>query len=165
MADRIVGERNIDLDEDDQDDERGEKTGILPDLLRKAVFTGMGALFMTEEGIRNAAGQVKLPKDVLAFLLTQADKTRGEVVRVVTHEMRRFLESETLRREVWKILTGVTLEVNATVRLKPSGEPGMKFSVKRKADEKGKSAAGEEPASAHEGEGDDASAAAEDEAK
>ncbi len=135
MADRIVGERNIDLD-DESDADAPEKAGILPDLIRKAVLTGVGALFMTEEGIRNAAGQVKLPKDVLAFLLSQADRTRGEVTRVVTQEVRRFLESETLRREVWKVLTGVTLEVNATVRLKPSGEPGVKVSVKRKKDEK-----------------------------
>jgi hypothetical protein len=80
---------------------------------------------MTEEGLRNLVGEMKLPKDALAFLLAQADKTRSEAVRVVTHEVRRFLESETLRREIWKVLTGVTLEVNATIQLKPSGEPGF----------------------------------------
>ena len=66
----------------------------------------------------------------------QADKTRTEVARVVTQEMRRFLESETLRREIWKLLTSVTLEVNATVQLKPSGEPHIRAKVKRKKDEK-----------------------------
>ena len=44
--------------------------------------------------------------------------------------MRRFLESETLRREIWKVLTGVTLEVNASIQLKPSGEPGFKAKLK-----------------------------------
>src|SRR3979411_1925924 len=92
--------------------------GLVPDLVRRAVLTGVGALFMTEEGIRNLVGDLKLPKDALAFLLSQADRTRGEVTRVVTQEVRRFLESETLRREIWKVLTGVTLEVNATLQLK-----------------------------------------------
>jgi hypothetical protein len=133
MADRIVGESNVDL-EDEPDQPPEEKTGILPDIIRKALLTGVGALFMTEEGIRNAAGQLKLPKDALNYLVSQADKTRVEVVRVVSQEVRRFLESETLRREVWKVLTGVTLEVNASIQLKPSGEPGMKVSVKRKKD-------------------------------
>ena len=75
---------------------------------------------------------MKLPKDALGFLLAQADKTRTEVARVVTQEMRRFLESETLRKEIWKLLTGVTLEVNATIQLKPSGEPGIRAKVKTK---------------------------------
>jgi hypothetical protein len=49
--------------------------------------------------------------------------------------VRRFLESETLRREIWKVLTGVTLEVNASIQLKPSGEPGFKAKIKTKKKE------------------------------
>jgi len=111
--------------------------GFVPDIVRRAVLTGVGALFMTEEGIRNLVGEMKLPKDALAFLVAQADKTRSEVTRIVTQEVRRFLESETLSREIWKLLTSVTLEVNATVQLKPSGEPHIKARIKpRKKDEK-----------------------------
>ncbi len=114
------------------DDDPKKLSGLVPDIVRRAVLTGVGALFMTEEGIRNLVGEMKLPKDALAFLLSQADKTRSEVARVVTQEVRRFLESETLRREIWKVLTGVTLEVNATIQLKPSGEPGIRAKVKSK---------------------------------
>ncbi|TMA31899.1 MAG: hypothetical protein E6J88_03240 [Deltaproteobacteria bacterium] len=120
------------MDEKDElpDEEAKKLSGLVPDIVRRAVLTGVGALFMTEEGIRNMVTDMKLPKDALAFLLSQADKTRTEVARVVTQEMRRFLESETLRREIWKLLTGVTLEVNATIQLKPSGEPGIKAKVR-----------------------------------
>src|SRR5437588_10721638 len=111
-----------DEDDDLPPEEMKKLSGIVPDIVRRAVLTGVGALFMTEEGIRNLVGDMKMPKDALAFLLAQADKTRSEVARVVTQEVRRFLESETLRREIWKLLTSVTLEVNAEVRLKPSGE-------------------------------------------
>jgi hypothetical protein len=113
-------------------DEAKTLSGLVPDIVRRAVLTGVGALFMTEEGIRNLVGEMKLPKDALAFLLSQAEKTRAEVARVVTQETRRFLESETLRRELWKLLTSVTLEVNATVQLKPSGEPGFKAKLRQK---------------------------------
>ena len=113
------------------DDPPEEQTkGFVPEIVRRAVLTGVGALFMTEEGIRNLVGEMKLPKDALAFLIAQADKTRGEVTRIVTQEVRRFLESETLRREIWKLLTSVTLEVNATVQLKPTGEPYIRAKVK-----------------------------------
>jgi len=107
-------------------------SGLVPDVVRRAVLTGVGALFMTEEGIRNSVGDIKLPKDALAFLVSQAEKSRTEVARVVTQEVRRFLEGETLQRELWKLLTSVTLEVNASIQLKPSGEPGFKARFKKK---------------------------------
>ncbi|HET9751698.1 MAG TPA: hypothetical protein VFP52_02005 [Myxococcales bacterium] len=116
-------------------DEVKKLSGLVPDIVRRAVLTGVGALFMTEEGIRNLVGDMKLPKDALGFLLSQAEKTRTEVARVVTQEVRRFLESETLRREIWKVLTGVTLEVNASIQLKPGGEPGLKAKIKAKKKE------------------------------
>src|SRR5438309_6598958 len=109
-----------------------QSKGFVPEIVRRAVLTGVGALFMTEEGIRNLVGEMKLPKDALAFLIAQADKTRSDVTRIVTHEVRRFLESETLRREIWKLLTSVTLEVNASVQLKPSGEPHIRAKIKHK---------------------------------
>lgn len=131
MADKPEEE----FDDDLPADEAKKLSGLVPDIVRRAVLTGVGALFMTEEGIRNMVSDMKLPKDALAFLLAQADKTRGEVARVVTQEMRRFLESDTLRRELWKLLTGVTLEVNATIQLKPSGEPGFRARVRQKKPE------------------------------
>ena len=44
----------------------------------------------------------------------------------------RLYAGETLRREIWKVITGVTLEVNATIQLKPSGEPGIRAKVRHK---------------------------------
>src|SRR2546429_8370619 len=119
---------------DDPTEEQAK--GFVPEIVRRAVLPGVGALFMTEEGIRSLVGEMKLPKDALAFLVAQADKTRPDVTRIVTQEVRRFLESQTLRREIRKLLTSVTLEVNATVQLKPSGEPHIRAKVKRKKDEK-----------------------------
>jgi len=121
---------------DDLPPEEAKKlSGLVPDIVRRALLTGVGALFMTEEGIRNAVTEMKLPKDALAFLLSQADKSRAEVARVVTQEVRRFLESDTLRRELWKLLTSVTLEVNASIQLKPPGEPGIRAKVRAKKKE------------------------------
>jgi hypothetical protein len=123
-------------EEDDLPPEEVKKlSGLVPDIVRRAVLTGVGALFMTEEGIRNLVGDMKMPKDAIAFLMAQADKTRAEVARVVTQEVRRFLESDTLRREMWKMISGVTLEVNASIRLKPSGEPQAKVRIRQKKKE------------------------------
>src|SRR5438552_15640035 len=89
-------------------------SGLVPDIVRRAVLTGVGALFMTEEGIRNLVGEMKLPKDALAFLVAQADRTRSAVTRIVTQEVRRLLVGETLRREIWRLITCVTRDVAAS---------------------------------------------------
>ncbi len=100
------------------------KSGLLPDFVRKMAVAGLGALFMTEEGIRNLAGQLKLPKEVLAFVLSQADRTKDELGRVISEEVRKFLQSARLREEFLKVLAGTTLEIKAQVRL--ISEPGAK---------------------------------------
>ena len=92
----------------------------MPEFVRKVAVAGMGALFMTEEGIRSLAGQLKLPKEVLGYILGQAEKTKDEVGRVVSEELRRFLQSEKLRDEFLKVVSGMTIEVKAQIRLVPS---------------------------------------------
>lgn len=93
--------------------------GPLVELMRKVAFAGLGALFMTEEGIRAAANQLKLPKEMLGYALAQAEKTKDEVGRVLSEEVRRFLRSEKLREEFLKLLAGMSVEVTAQVRLVP----------------------------------------------
>lgn len=104
---------------DGEEEQREGWSSFVPDFVKKVAVAGMGALFMTEEGIRGLAGQLKLPKEVLAFILSQAERTKDEVGRVVTEEIRRFLQSEKLREEFLKLLSGMTLEIKAEVRLVP----------------------------------------------
>ena len=59
------------------EDDPKKLSGLVPDIVRRAVLTGVGALFMTEEGIRNLVGEMKLPKDALAFLVAQAARSGG----------------------------------------------------------------------------------------
>ncbi|HEX8435281.1 hypothetical protein [Archangium sp.] len=103
------------------DDEPGRESraGFVPEFMRKVAVAGLGALFMTEEGIRSLAGQLKLPKEVLGYILGQAEKTKDEVGRVVSEELRRFLQSEKLRDELLKLVSGMTIEVKAQIRLVP----------------------------------------------
>jgi hypothetical protein len=103
--------------------EREARAGFVPEFMRKVAVAGLGALFMTEEGIRSLAGQLKLPKEVLGYILGQAEKTKDEVGRVVSEELRRFLQSEKLRDELVKLVSGMTIEVKAQIRLVPHEKP------------------------------------------
>jgi hypothetical protein len=83
------------------------------------LIAGVGALFLTEEGIRSLVGELKLPKELIGALLAQADRTKQDVVHTLGEELRRFFESAQLHRELRKLLTDVTIEVKAEVRLRP----------------------------------------------
>jgi hypothetical protein len=105
-------------DDHHADDDKGLR-GLVPEIVRKVAVAGLGAVFMTEEGIRNLAGQLKLPKEVLTLVLGQAEKTKEEIGRVLSDELRRFLQSDKLRDEFLKMIAGMTIEVRAEVKLVP----------------------------------------------
>jgi hypothetical protein len=115
----------------------GGPRGLIPDAVKKALLAGVGALFMTEEGARKLAREWKLPKEVIGFIGQQAQGAKDEVLRVFSDEVRRFLESDALRREFWKALSAMAIEVKAEIRLVPAdGEgkprPVVKASVRPK---------------------------------
>jgi hypothetical protein len=104
------------------------------DTVRKAVLTGLGAVFLTEEGARKVAREWKLPKEIVGYIAGQAGGAKDEIVRVVTEEVRKFFESEALRREFLRVISSMSIEVHAEVRLKPSRggkvAPEVKVAVK-----------------------------------
>ncbi len=104
--------------------ERADETlrGRATDFMRKALVAGVGALFLTEEGIRNLVGELKLPKELIGALLAQAERTKEEIVRILGEEVRRFLESSQLHEELFKLLTDVTIEIKTEVKLHPQGK-------------------------------------------
>jgi hypothetical protein len=115
------GEAHVDdLGGADADPGTAESRG-LSDMLRKAMVAGLGAVFMTEEGIRTYVKDLKLPKDVKNFVIGQAERSKVELFRVIGDELHRFFESELLRREFVNLVSQMTLEVKAEIRLKPVG--------------------------------------------
>ncbi len=101
--------------------EGGAGFGFIGEGVRKAILAGVGALFMTEEGARKLAREWRLPKDVISFVGQQAQSAKDELLRMFAEEVRRFLESDTMRREFLKALTDHTVEIRAEIRVRPEG--------------------------------------------
>ena len=93
--------------------------GSIADGVKKALLAGVGALFLTEEGARRLARDWKLPKDVAAFIGQQAQSAKDEILRLFSDEIRRFLESESVRHEFWKALSQNAIEIRAEIRFRP----------------------------------------------
>jgi len=111
------------LDDDGARDD-DQRRGFVSDFVRRMAWAGIGAVFMSEEGIRRLAGQLKLPKEALGFLLSQAEKTKDEIGRVVGDEVRKLLQSDRVRDELLKMIAGMTIEVRAEVKLVPDRVKG-----------------------------------------
>ncbi len=122
--DEMPPEDPLDTPEGDDRSDENRLRGVIPELVRKVAVAGLGAVFMTEEGIRALAGQLKLPREVLTYILGQAERTKDEVGRVISEEVRRFLQSDRLRDEFLKLLAGMTIEVKAEVKLVPDRVKG-----------------------------------------
>lgn len=98
------------------DNNNDTRVGILPDALRKALITGISAVFMTEEGIRNALSELRLPKDAVSYLMQQTERSRKELFRAVSDELKGFLQGVDVTRAMRKALTGLKVEVKAEFR-------------------------------------------------
>ncbi len=89
--------------------------GIVPDIVRRGV-DGL----ISEDGIRSVVKERGLPREAVGFILGQVDATKREVVRIVSKEIRMFLENVDLGGELTKILTSVSFEIRTEVRFIPN---------------------------------------------
>lgn len=118
---------------DDESDEartvRSRLEGVIRDVVKKTLNQGSGARAVTEEVARALASEMKLPKEVAGYLLSNADNVKNEIMRVVAKEVRGFLESANLGDELARILTSISFEVRTEVRFIPN-EDALRPSVR-----------------------------------
>lgn len=106
--------------------------GIMPDILKRTIAAGVGSISTSEERIREMLAEKKLPREVVAYMLKQADSTKREFIRVLSREIREFLEDVDLGGEVAKILTTLSLEARIQVRFVENEESVSSEGVKPK---------------------------------
>jgi hypothetical protein len=107
---------------------------VVPDLVKRTFYAGLGAVFTTEEGIRKLAHEFSLPKDVVAYLVNSAASTKDELYRIVARELRGFLEGLNLSQEMAKLLTTLSFEIKMEARFIPNDEAvtGVKADIRKK---------------------------------
>ncbi len=120
--------KNITIDDNDA------STSKVTDWVKKTVLTGVGAVFMTEEGIRNALSDMKMPKTVIAAAVSQAEKTKKEVSSMIAKEVREFLDRIKVEDIIQKVLAGQSIEIRATIEFADkTGEPKVKMKARKEA--------------------------------
>lgn len=131
-------EKSGDFDEHDWSDLEGEEASrllrgleaVVPGILRRAIVSAL-----SDEGIKGVVSEKNIPKEAVGFVLSQADSTRREILRIVSREIRTFLENMDFGGEIAKILTTLSFEIRTEVRFIPNNDavrPNVKNRVKVK---------------------------------
>jgi hypothetical protein len=115
-----------------EDDEKGEGEGerkrlferTIPEVFKRvverAVETSVSRLAEGPENLRNLMSEMKLPKEVLHYIYTQIDDTKGDLYRVVAKEIREVLERTQFADELTKVLTRLSFEIRTEIRFIPN---------------------------------------------
>jgi hypothetical protein len=96
---------------------------VIPELLKRAIEIGVDRAQDAPESLKHFVGELKLPKEIVSYMLQQVDETKNGLFRVVANEIRDFLEHTNISSEMKKMLTTVQFEINTTVRFSPNDAP------------------------------------------
>ncbi len=98
------------------------KGGLLTDMARKLLLTGIGAIFMTEESIRSTLGDLKLPKDAMGYVVDQAKKQKDDMMAVLASEFSNFFSKINVHEEIVKALSRLQIHIDAKFSFTPKGK-------------------------------------------
>jgi hypothetical protein len=107
---------------DKPDGESGFAAKMIGDLARRALTSGIGAMFMSEEALRTSFGDMKLPKEAMGYLVAQADKTKRDIIDVVGRETGAFLSKLEFEKVIAKMLANTTFEIETRIRIIPKAD-------------------------------------------
>ncbi|HCU24107.1 MAG TPA: hypothetical protein DF383_03740 [Deltaproteobacteria bacterium] len=113
---------------------RDKKSGGMTEVARRILLTGLGAIFMTEEGIRRNLGELKLPKDVMTYVLDTVLRQKDELLGLVAQELSKFFSKVKLHEELSKALSGLQMHLDAKLtfdRKGPHGGGTTKLTIKK----------------------------------
>ncbi len=119
---------------DELDEEELKKRGIsITDIAKKVFAVGIGAAFLTEESIRSALGEFKLPKEILTTLIQNASKTRDVISNQVANEIIKIVNKIDFVKEASRFVEEHKFKISAEVEVtkKKNGE-GHDFNVNLK---------------------------------
>jgi hypothetical protein len=109
--------------------ERGFATKVIGDLAKRALMTGIGAVFMSEESLKHQLSDMKLPKEAMNYVVGQADRTKKEIVGAIARETRDFLSKLEMDKVLARVLAGTTIEIQTRIKILPKEGGGIQTSV------------------------------------
>ena len=107
---------------------------MMPEGFKRRIEAGVESV-LKDGRLKSLMGELKLPKEIVAHMMSQVDDTKQAAVAVIARETRLFLEKTNLSEEFVRMLSKISLEVKTQVRFVPNedsmGEKGgIKLDIK-----------------------------------
>jgi hypothetical protein len=118
--------------DDKRDEDEGPDSPRWSDLVRRVMSVGVGAAFMTEESIRGALSDLKLPKEVLNSLLQGANRSKEELMNRVGNEVIKLISKIDFVKEASRFVEEHKFRISAEIDIvkKNSDETGLNLKTK-----------------------------------
>lgn len=93
---------------------------LVAEVIRKAILKGGEVVDSTEDGVRRLLGEIPVPKEVVDRLTARLDDYKAELFRIVRQEVHEFFERVDLGYELQKMLTSLSFEITTEIRFVPN---------------------------------------------
>jgi len=107
-----------DRDEDEKVSDKAAGKAI--DLIKKAITVGVGAAFLTEESLRAMVSELKLPKELIQGLLSNANQSKNEFLQKLSSDVLERIQSRVdLPALVQEVLEKNEIELSVRIKFHP----------------------------------------------
>jgi len=113
----MVGKKDHKKTDDENEENTEESKGLLGEALKKVFAAGVGAAFMTEENIRSYLAELKLPKEFLNLLLSQANRSKEELIQRVGKEIMQIVNKVDFTNEFSKFAETHRFRITADIEI------------------------------------------------
>jgi len=114
----MVGNKKDHKKMDDEGEVNQEESkGLFAEALKKVFAAGVGAAFMTEENIRTYLAELKLPKEFLNLLLSQASRSKEELIHRVGKEIMQIVNKVDFISELSKFAETHRFRITADIEI------------------------------------------------
>ena len=100
-------------------DEHKSIIGRVPDMVKSMIVLSLGSVFMAEETIRKLAGDLKLPRDTMQLVVSQAERSRKDLIDAVAREVGRAIRAMELEKLIGRLGHEFEIEIDARLTLSP----------------------------------------------
>ena len=106
----------------DRDDEREDSRSLisrLPEMVKSMVVLSLGGVFMAEETLRKATRDLKLPREAMDLVLSQAERGKKDLFEAIAREIARAIRDLDVEKLLRKASRDFEVEVDARITLHP----------------------------------------------
>lgn len=102
------------------------------DLVKRVMSVGLGAAFMTEESVRSALSDLKLPKEVLTTLIQGANRSKEELMNKVGNETVKILSKIDFVKEASRFVEEHKFKITAEIDIVKKAPDDQGLAIKSK---------------------------------